>query len=168
MTIFSDYIGNFMEMFMYDFSNFGSSFDVCFTVLSIVLKRCEEVNLVLSWKKSHFMVQEGIVLGHKVSKKRIEVDKAKVDLISNLSMPSFVKQVTSFLDHAGFYRRFVKDFSIVARPLTNLLTKDTPFVIDESCVKAYEKLRSSLVSAPIVQPPDFSLPFEIMLSLIHI
>jgi len=134
MTIFSDYIGNFMEMFMYDFSNFGSSFDVCFTVLSIVLKRCEEVNLVLSWKKSHFMVQEGIVLGHKVSKKRIEVDKAKVDLISNLPVSSSVKQVRSFLGHAGFYRRFIKDFSKVACPLTNLLAKDAPFVIDESCV----------------------------------
>jgi len=108
------------------------------------------------------MVQEGIVLGHKVSKKGIEVDKAKVNLISNLPVPSSVKQVRSFLGHAGFYRRFIKDFSKVARPLTNLLTKDAPFVIDESCVKAFEKLRSSLVSAPIVQPLDFSLPFEIM------
>ena len=97
-----------------------------------------------------------------MSKMGIEVDKAKVDLISNLPVPSSVKQVRSFLGHAGFYRRFIKDFSKVAHPLTNLLTKDAPFVIDESCVKAFEKLRSSLVSAPIVQPLDFSLPFEIM------
>jgi len=70
-------------------------------------------------------------------------------------MPSSVKQVRSFLGHADFYRRFIKDFRKVARPLANLLTKDAPFVIDESCVKAFEKLRSLLVSAPIVQPPNF-------------
>ena len=81
------------------------------------------------------MVQEGIVLGHKVSKKGIEVDKAKVDLIFNLHVPSSMKQVKSFLGHASFYRRFIRDFSKVARPLTNLLTKDALFVIDESCVK---------------------------------
>jgi len=147
---------------MNDFSIFGSSFDVCLANLSTVLKRCEEVNLVLSWEKSHFIVQEGIVLGHKVSKKGIEVDKAKVDLIANLPLPSYVKQVRSFLGHAGFYRRFIKNFSKVARPHTNLLTKDAPFVIDESCVKAFEKLRSLLVSTPIVQPPDFSMSFEII------
>ena len=153
MAIFTNYIENFIEVFMDDFSIFGSSFYVCLITLSTVLKRCEEVNLILSWEKSHFMVQEGIVLGHKVSKKGIEVDKAKIDLISNLPVPSSVKQVRSFLGHTGFYRRFIKDFSKVACPLTNLLTKYAPFVIDESCVKAFEKLRSSLVSASIVQPP---------------
>ena len=86
------------------------------------------------------MVQEGIVLGHKVSKKEIEVDKAKVYLTSNQPVPPSVKQVTSFLGHVGFYRRFIKDFSKVARPLSNLLSKDSPFVIDESCVRAFEKL----------------------------
>ena len=118
MAIFLDYINNFMEMFMDDFLVFSCSFDVCLTNLSTVLKRCEEVNLVLSWEKSHFMVQEGIMLGHKVSKKEIKVDKAKVDLISTLLVPSSVKQVRYFLDHAGFYGRFIKDFSKVARPLT--------------------------------------------------
>jgi len=156
---FSNYIDNFMEGFMDDSSIFGSSFDVCLANLSTVLKTYEEVNLVLSWEKSHFVVQEGIVLDHKVFKKGIEVDKAKVDLIANPSVPSSVKQVRSFLGHAGFYRRFIKDFSKVARLLTSLLTKDAPFLIDESCVKAFEKLRSLLVSTPIVPPPDFSIPF---------
>jgi len=118
--------------------------------LFTVLKKCEEVNLVLSWKKSHFMVQEGIMLGHKGSKKGIEVDKTKIDLIYNLSIPTSVKQVRSFLGHAGFYRRFIKDFNKVAHPLTNLLSKDTPFVFNESCVEAFEKLRSLLVSTPIM------------------
>jgi len=77
-------------------------------------------------------------------------------LISNLSVPSSVKQVRSFLGHNGFYRRFIKIFSEVACPLSNLLTKYVPFMIDESCVKVFEKFRSLLVSAPIVQPPDVS------------
>ena len=102
------------------------------------------------------------MLGHGVSKKGIEVDKAKIDLISNLRVPSSVKQLKSLLSHVGFYRRFIKDFSKVARPLTNFLSKNTPFLFDESCVEAYGKLQSLLVSAPILQPPNFSLPFEII------
>ena len=81
-------------------------------------------------------------------------------------MPSSVKQVRSFLSHAGFYRRFIKDFSKVVGRLTNLLTKDAPFVIDESCVKAFEKLRSSLVSAPIVQPLIFL--YHLRLCVMHL
>jgi hypothetical protein len=82
---------------------FGSSFDNCLNNLSLVLKLCKETNLILSWEKSHFMVQKRIVLGHIVSKRGIEVDRAKVELIENLSPPTSVKQVHSFLGHVGFY-----------------------------------------------------------------
>ena len=126
------------------------------------MKRCEEMNLVVCWEKSHFIVQEGIVLGHRVSENEIEVDKAKIDLITTLPIPTPVKQLRSFLGHVGFYRSFIKDFSKVASPNTNLLSKDIPLVIDESCMEAFEKLRSLLVSAPIVQPSDCSLAFEII------
>ena len=68
----------------------------------------------------------------------------------------------SFLGHAGFYRRFIKDFSHTARPLTSLLAKETPFHFDEECLLAFYTLKKALVSAPIIQPPDWSLPFEIM------
>jgi hypothetical protein len=162
MSIFSDMVENFLEVFMDDFSVFGSSFDNCLHNLSLVLKRCKETNLILSWEKSHFMVQKGIVLGHVVSKRGIEVDRAKVELIENLPPPTSVKQIRSFLGHAGFYRRFIKDFSKVSRPLCNLLGKDTPFNFDEACHEAFQKLRSLLSSAPIMKPPDWSLPFEIM------
>ena len=104
MSIFSDMVEKFLEVFMDDFSVFGPSFDECLHNLVKVLKHCMETNLVLSWEKSHFMVREGIVLGHIVSKKGIKVDKAKVDLISKLPPPSSVRQVRSFLGHAGFYR----------------------------------------------------------------
>ena len=82
---------------------------------------------MLNWEKCHFMVTQGIVLRHIVSREGIEVDKAKVELISNLPTPKCVKDIRSFLGHAGFYRRFIRDFSVIARPLCNLLAKDVTF-----------------------------------------
>nr|GEZ22750.1 DNA-directed DNA polymerase [Tanacetum cinerariifolium] len=114
-----------------------------------MLKRCEDTNLCLNWEKSHFMVKEGIVLGHKILKKGIEVDKAKVDVISKLPHPTTVKGIRCFLGHAGFYRRFIKDFSKIARPMTRLLEKDTPFVYSQECVDAFQTLKRMLTEAPI-------------------
>ncbi|GJW52711.1 retrovirus-related pol polyprotein from transposon TNT 1-94 [Tanacetum coccineum] len=91
--------------------------------------RCEETNLVLNWEKCHFMVNECIVLGHKISGKGIEVDKAKIDVIAKLPYPTNVKGVRSFLGHAGFYRRFIKDFSMISKPMTQLLMKDARWVL---------------------------------------
>jgi hypothetical protein len=162
MSIFSDKVKKFLEVFMDDFYVFGSSFDNCLHNLSLVLKHCKETNLILSWEKSHFMVQEGIVLGCIVSKRGIEVDRVKVELIENLPPPTSMKQIHSFLGHAGFYRCFIKDFSKILRPLCSLLAKDIPFHFDEACHEAFQTLRSLLSSTPIMKPPDWSLPFEIM------
>ncbi|GKD93560.1 reverse transcriptase domain-containing protein [Tanacetum coccineum] len=115
-----------MEFFMDDFSVFGNSFKNCLSRVDKMLQRYEDTNLCLNWEKSHFMVKEGIVLGHKISKKGIEVDKAKIDVIAKLPHPTTVKGVWSFLGHAGFYRRFIKDFSKISRPMTHLLEKNTP------------------------------------------
>ncbi|GKD97193.1 reverse transcriptase domain-containing protein [Tanacetum coccineum] len=104
----------------------------------------------------------GIVLGHKVSGSGIEVDKAKIKAISKLPYPTNIKAIRSFLGHAGFYRRFIKDFSQVTRPMTQLLVKDAPFNFSEECIKAFDKLKQELTWAPIIIKPDWSLPFEIM------
>jgi hypothetical protein len=100
---------------------------IVLTNLEKVLSRYEEKNLVLNWEKCHFMVTNGIVLDHIVSLKGIEVDKSKIELIVNLPTPKSIKDVRSFLGHAGFYRRFIKDFSVIFKPLSNLLTKDNIF-----------------------------------------
>ncbi|XP_042410060.1 uncharacterized protein LOC121999439, partial [Zingiber officinale] len=123
---------------------------------------CEKANLVLNWEKCHFMVREGIVLGHKILERGIEVDQAKVEVIEKLPPPINVKGVRSFLGHAGFYRRFIKDFSKIAKPLTNLLIKDVEFCFDKECMEAFSKIKSALISAPVIQALDWNLPFEIM------
>ena len=127
MGIFSDMIEHILEIFMDDFSVFGDSYEGCLENLRRVLERCQEKNLVLNWEKCHFMVTQGIVLGHIVSREGIEVDKAKVELISNLPIPECVKDIRSSLGHARFYRRFIRDFSAITRRLCNLLAKDVTF-----------------------------------------
>ncbi|GJR59642.1 reverse transcriptase domain-containing protein [Tanacetum coccineum] len=113
-------------------------------------------------EKSHFMVKEGIVLGHKISKSGIEVDRAKVEVIAKLPHPTNVKGVRSFLGHAGFYRRFIQDFSKIARPMTHLLEKETPFFFSEECIESFNTLKRKLTEAPILIAPDWDLPFELM------
>ncbi|GJZ11361.1 reverse transcriptase domain-containing protein [Tanacetum coccineum] len=162
MAIFHDMIEKTMEVFMDDFLVFGNSFGNCLSRLDKMLKRCEDTNLCLNWEKSHFMVKEGIVLGHKISKNGIEVDKAKVDVIAKLPHPTTVKGVRSFLGHAGFYRRFIKDFSKISRPMTHLLEKNTPFIFSDECIQAFETLKKKLTEAPILIAPDWDLPFELM------
>ncbi|GJV53448.1 reverse transcriptase domain-containing protein [Tanacetum coccineum] len=162
MAIFHDMIEKTMEVFMDDFSVFGNTFGNCLSRVDKMLKRCEYTNLCLNWEKSHFMVKEGIVLGHKISKNRIEVDKAKVDVIAKLPYPTTVKGVRSFLGHAGFYRRFIKDFSKISRPMTHLRKKNTLFIFSNECIQAFETLKKKLTESPILITPDWDLPFELM------
>ena len=131
MAIFLDMVEKIIEVFMDDFSVLGKSFDNCLENLRQSLIRCEESNLVLNWEKCHFMVKEGIVLGHRISEKGIEVDKAKIETTKRLPLPSSVKGIRSFLGHVGFYRRFIKDFSKIAKPFSNLLVQEAPFEFDD-------------------------------------
>ena len=108
------------------------------------------------------MVTEGIVLGHKIYAARLEVDQAKIVVIKTLMSPITVKGIRSFLGHAGFYRRFIKDFSKISRPLCRLLEKDAKFDFDESCRFAFEEIKSRLVTAPIMLTPHWNHEFEIM------
>ncbi|GKA21188.1 hypothetical protein Tco_0701177 [Tanacetum coccineum] len=150
LAIFHDMIEESIEVFMDDFSVFGNSFDKCLNNLDKMLQCCKDAHLVLNWEKCHFMVKEGIVLGHKVSGVGLEVEKVKIDVISKLPPPTNIKGVRSFLGHAGFYRRFIKDFSKIARPLTKLLEKVTLFEFNDECQKAFELLKDKLTCAPVI------------------
>nr|GEZ98425.1 reverse transcriptase domain-containing protein [Tanacetum cinerariifolium] len=162
MAIFHDMIEKKMEVFMDDFSVFGNSFSTCLANLENMQKRCEDTKLALNWEKSHFMVKEGIVLGHKISNKGIEVDKAKIEVISKLPHPTTVKGIRSFLGHAGFYRCFIKDFSKISRPMTHLLEKNSPFIFSNECIQAFRTLKDKLTKAPILKAPNWDQPFELM------
>ena len=159
MAIFYGMVEKTIEVLMDDFSVLWRSFDNCLEILRKVLIRCEETNLVLNLDKCHFMVNEGIVLRHKISTRGIEVDKVKIEMIEKLPPPSLVK---GFLRHSGFYRRFIKDFYKIAKPLSNLQVQGNPFKFDEQCTHAFLILKEKLISTPIVVARDWDLHFELM------
>ncbi|KAL4313371.1 hypothetical protein GQ457_01G023110 [Hibiscus cannabinus] len=161
-AIFSDMNEDCIEIFMDGFSTFGDDFDSCLSNLEKVLTRCKESNLVLNWEKFHFMVDEGIVLGHKISSRGMEVDRVKIDVISKLLPPTTVKGIRSFLGHAGFYRRFIENFSKITKSLCSLLEQGRQFEFGDAWTKAFEILKNKLVTAAIVAPPDRTLPIELM------
>ena len=108
------------------------------------------------------MVTKGIVLGHRISATGLEVDQAEVSIIKTLLPPTKIKGIRSFLGHAGFYRRFIRDFSKITRPLCILLEKDANFNFNESCRSKFEEIMSRLVTAPIMETLDSNKEFEIM------
>ncbi|RDY02422.1 Retrovirus-related Pol polyprotein, partial [Mucuna pruriens] len=117
--------------------------------------RCIETNLVLNFEKYYFMVTEGIVLGHLVSSRGIEVDKAKINIITSLPNPASMREVR-------FYRCFVKNFSKIILPLSKLLQKDAEFAFNKECIQAFQELKTRLTSTPIFQAPNWELLFELM------
>ena len=152
---------------MDDFFIFGNDIESRLAHLTKILEVCVKKRLVLSWEKSHFMVREGLVLGHIVSGKRLEVDKTKIEVIQNLPLPGTVRYLRSFLGHVGFYQIFIQDFAKVSKPLTTLLCKDKDFIIDEEGKCAFTMLKQALIEAPILQSPNWDLPFEIMCDALH-
>ncbi|XP_038901230.1 uncharacterized mitochondrial protein AtMg00860-like [Benincasa hispida] len=119
------------------------------------LEECVTTNLVLNWEKCHFMVDEGIVLSHKISKVGLEVDQAKIDAISKLSPQVNVKTLRSLLGHAEFYRRFIRNFSQITRPLSALLEADREYNFDDVGTKAFNTLKDALITAPILVATDW-------------
>ncbi|GJS65237.1 reverse transcriptase domain-containing protein [Tanacetum coccineum] len=165
MAIFHDMIDETMEVFMDDFSVFRDSLSSCLSYLDKMLKRCEDTNLVLNWEKYHFMVKEGIVLGHKISKSGIEVDRAKVNEIAKLPHPKTIKGVRSFLGHAGFYRavlgqRKTKHFQPIHYASKSMADAQAHYTTTEkellAVVYAFEKFRPYLVLSKSIVCTDHS------------
>ena len=147
---------------MDDFIVFGNDFESCLAHLTKILELCIRKQLVLGWEKSHFMVQEGVVLRHIVLGKGLEVYKANIEVIPNLSLPGTVQDLRSFLGHVGFYQRFIQNFSKVSKPLTTFLCKDKNFIINKEGKRTFVILKQALIDAPILQSPNWDLLFEIM------
>nr|GEY18690.1 reverse transcriptase domain-containing protein [Tanacetum cinerariifolium] len=162
-TTFTCPYGSFAYRHMpFGLCNAPGTFQRCMmAIFHDMIKKTIEV-FMEDFLKSYFMVKEGIVLGLKISKDGIEVDKAKVEVITKLPHPTTIKGIRSFLGHADIYRRFIKDFSNIARPMTRILEKDTPFLYSKECVKAFQTLKRKLTEAPILIAPDWDLPFELM------
>ena len=131
-------------------------------IWKMLLQRCQDKNLALNRENFHFMVTEGIVLGHKIYAARLEVDQAKVSIIKTLLQPTTAKGIRSFLGHVGFYKTFIKDFLKISRLLCRLLEKDAKFDFDEACKATFDEIKSKLVIAPIMVTPDWNKEFEIM------
>ncbi|GJX53325.1 reverse transcriptase domain-containing protein [Tanacetum coccineum] len=162
LAIFHDMIEESVEVFKDDFYVFRVSFDNYLNNLDKMLQRCKDANLVLNTGKCQTYVKEGIMLGHKVSGAGLEVDKSKIDVISELPPLTNVKGIRSFLGHAGFYRRFIKDFSKITCPLTKFLEKDTPLEFNDECHKAFNSSKEKLTCTIVIVSPNWNLPFELM------
>ena len=115
-----------------------------------MIQRCQDKNLALNWEKCHFMVTEGIVLEHKIYVAGLEVDQEKVLVIETPMPPTTVKGIRSFLGYAGFYRRFIKEFSKISRPICRLLEKEAKFEFDEECKCTFEEIKARLIKALIM------------------
>ncbi|GJZ29664.1 reverse transcriptase domain-containing protein [Tanacetum coccineum] len=155
MAIFHDMIEKTMEVFMDDFSVFGDSFSTCLTHLEKMLKRCEDTNLSLNWEKSHFMVKEGIVLGHKISKSGLEVDRAKVEVIAKLPHPTSVKGVV-FLG-PRFITAIIQASQKLPSPMVLCLKRDSVVFSDELRKSHQDKLENNEISE--------AFPLEILVRL---
>ncbi|RDY09961.1 Retrovirus-related Pol polyprotein, partial [Mucuna pruriens] len=143
INIFSDLLQDCMEVFMDDFT-------------------MHQHKLILNFEKCHFMVTKRIALGHIISSRGIEVDKSKINIITSLPNPAFMREVHSFLGHARFYRRFIKNFNKIALPLSKLLQKDVDFIFYQPCIEAFQELKIQLISALILQAPNWEYSFELM------
>jgi hypothetical protein len=161
LGIFVDLIHDCVEVYMIDFIVYGNIYQEAFDNLEKVLIRCQEMNLSLSHEKCKMLLNEGVVLGHHVSFERVKVDPAKIEVIVRLPPPKSQKEVRSFLGHAGYYRRFIENFTKIDAPMFGLLIKDVDFLWTEQCQIAFETLEVKLYVAPVLRGGNWALPFHI-------
>ena len=162
MDIFRDFLRYFLEVFIDDFAVFSKR-DQHLGFLKETFQRCRETGLKLHPGKCFMGMESGILLGHVVSRKGLEVDTDKVRAILALVAPTCVREIRGFLGCVGYYRRFIEGYAKQAIPLTELLKKEEEFVWTERRQKAFEDLKKTLVKAPVLSPPDWSREFHVTL-----
>ena len=139
---------------MDDFTPYASNFLEALANLRKVLAKCIEMNLSLSSNKCEFLMTEGTVLDHTISQQGLQVDPNKIAIIQRVLPPQKVRDVWNFLGLAGYYRRFIKDFSKIASPLFGLLGKDAEFIWTDNCQEALDALKGKLITTPILRGPN--------------
>ena len=161
LSIFSELVHDAIEIYMDDFTPYGSDFQEALPNLGKVLNKCIEMNVSLSLKKCDFFMTEGTVLGHAISQQGPQVDPKKIAIIRRVPPPQKVRDIISFLGLAGYCRRFIQDFSKITSPLFGLLGKDVEFIWSKNCQEALDTLKSKLVIAAILRGPNWALHFHI-------
>jgi hypothetical protein len=160
LNIFSDSINEGIEVYMDDFTPYGTNLDQALNNLEKVLERCISTRLCLSHEKFNIMMTEGVVLGHYVSANGIKVDTTKIEVILNPPTPRTQTEVRSFLGFAGYYRRFIEHFSRIATPL-RALTGNVEFQWSDKCDVAFARLKRLVSTTPLLRGPNWKLPFHI-------
>ena len=150
MGIFSDVLNDCLEIFMDYFTPYEDAFETALANLEKVMEHCEQTNVSLNMEKFHMMMTKGIVLGNFISADGIKVDPTKIEVISKIATPNTLKEVRSFLGHAGYYRRFIENFSKISSPLFSLLMKEVEFVWTKKCEHAFLKLKNCVIATPIL------------------
>ena len=160
-SVFMPELDKFVVVFIDDILIFSKNEEEHAEHLRIVLQRLREHKLYAKFSKCEFWLKKVQFLGHVISEDGISVDPSKIRDVLDWKTPETVPEIRSFLGLAGYYRRFVPDFSKIARPMTELLKKGVKFVWDDKCDQAFQTLRKLLTSAPVLAQPDITRPFDV-------
>ncbi|KAL0544112.1 hypothetical protein IC582_019223 [Cucumis melo] len=159
--VFREFLDTFVIVFIDDILIYSKTEAEHEEHLRIVLQTLRDNKLYAKFSKCEFWLKQVSFLGHVVSKAGVSVDPAKIEAVTGWTRPSTVSEVRSFLGLAGYYRRFVENFSRIATPLTQLTRKGAPFVWSKTCEDSFQNLKQKLVTAPVLTVPDGSGSFVI-------
>jgi len=160
-SVFMPELDKFVVVFIDDILVYSRNEEEHAEHLRVVLSRLRDHQLYAKFSKCEFWLKKVPFLGHVLSEEGISVDPAKVQEVLDWKVPTSVHEVRSFLGLAGYYRRFISEFSKTSKPMTRLLQKDEKFVWMPECEEAFHKLRTMLTSAPVLAQPDIEKPFDV-------
>ncbi|WVZ97851.1 hypothetical protein U9M48_043360 [Paspalum notatum var. saurae] len=160
-SVFMNELDKFVVVFIDDILIYSKNEEEHEEHLRIVLTRLREHKLYAKFSKCAFWLKEVSFLGHILSKKGVAVDPSKVESVLNWKQPETVTEIRSFLGLAGYYRRFIKDFSKMAKPMTSLTKKNAKYTWSPNCEEAFQSLKGSLTTAPVLAQPNVTKPFDV-------
>jgi hypothetical protein len=160
-SVFMRELDKFVVVFIYDILIYSKTKEDHAHYIRVVLQRLRDHRLYAKFSKCEFWLDSVKFLGHTISSEGISVDPTKVQEVMDWKPPTSVHQVRSFLGLAGYYHRFIPDFSKIAKPMTEILKKEVKFCWDDECDKVFHTLRKLLTTAPVLAQPDSTQPFDV-------